>query len=120
MTRPSNSLSVVALTFLALVAAADRTALGQSEEGYAPAGDVAIHYRDLGDGRPLLLVNGGPGWSSDHMLPVAKRLAQEYRVILFDQRGTGRGNRRGTGPVRSRPSFLAPLEGVQLEKACAP
>lgn len=59
------------------------------ETGRAPADGVDLRYRVLGTGRPLLVVNGGPGWSSDHMLPVAERLAGSWRVILFDQRGTG-------------------------------
>lgn len=56
---------------------------------YASSGEVRIRYCTFGEGPPLLLLNGGPGWSSAHMAPVAERLAQTHRVVLFDQRGTG-------------------------------
>lgn len=62
----------------------------QSQEGSVATDGVEIHYRVFGEGPPLLLLNGGPGWSSDHMVPVAERLARTHRVVLFDQRGTGR------------------------------
>lgn len=49
-----------------------------------------IHQYSIGNGEPILLINGGPGWSSHHMQPVAERLANMgYKVIRFDQRGTG-------------------------------
>jgi len=86
--RASRRLAV-ALAMLALPALDGRPAHGQSAAGYARADGADIRYRVLGAGRPLLLVNGGPGWSSAHMLPVAERLAESHRVILFDQRGTG-------------------------------
>lgn len=85
----SARLVIPALAVCVLSAVPDRAASGQTEEGSASAEGVRIHYRIVGDGRPILLVNGGPGWSSDHMLPVAERLAEAYLVILFDQRGTG-------------------------------
>ena len=50
---------------------------------------VTLHYRDLGSGLPLLVINGGPGMSSEGFLPLAGKLAKNNRVILFDQRGTG-------------------------------
>ncbi|WP_148214263.1 alpha/beta fold hydrolase [Robiginitalea biformata] len=50
---------------------------------------VTLHYRDLGEGLPVLLINGGPGMSSEGFLMMAGNLAENNRVILFDQRGTG-------------------------------
>lgn len=53
--------------------------------------ELPVHYYTIGEGEPLLLINGGPGWSSHHMKPVAITLSgMGYQVILFDQRGTGK------------------------------
>lgn len=59
------------------------------DSGHVTIGDGSLFYRVFGEGDPLLIINGGPGWSSRHMVPMARRLAAERRVILFDQRGTG-------------------------------
>ena len=52
--------------------------------------EVTLHYRVFGEGFPILLLSGGPGGSSDELLSVANRLEKAGRVILLDQRGTGK------------------------------
>lgn len=53
--------------------------------------DVVLHYQLLGNGIPVLIINGGPGFSSEGFLPVAKKFEElGYQSILFDQRGTGK------------------------------
>lgn len=81
-------LQKIVLVGIALVLASP--ALAQEQSGFAESGGARIFYRVLGDGAPILLINGGPGWSSDHMLPVARKLSETHRAILFDQRGTGK------------------------------
>jgi len=53
------------------------------------AGEVAIYYEVHGTGYPLLMING-LGASVEMWSPFWKRLAEHYRVILFDNRGVGR------------------------------
>lgn len=49
-----------------------------------------IYYSEIGKGEPILLVNGGPGMNSEGFAGLAGLLSASHRVILFDQRGTGR------------------------------
>jgi len=49
-----------------------------------------IHYRILGNGSPILMLSGGPGFSSDYLQPIAEALSGSFRSIFFDQRGTGK------------------------------
>ncbi|MEO6208664.1 MAG: alpha/beta fold hydrolase [Gemmatimonadaceae bacterium] len=42
------------------------------------------------DAARLLVLHGGPGASHDYMLPQMLELANEYRLIFYDQRGGGR------------------------------
>lgn len=51
--------------------------------------DVETHYEVYGDGLPILLINGGPGFSSEGFRPLAQKLAVNNKVIIYDQRGTG-------------------------------
>jgi len=50
---------------------------------------ASLHYQLFGTGDPLLLINGGPGMSSDGMEELANELAKNNLVIIYDQRGTG-------------------------------
>ena len=59
-------------------------------EGYVPSGGTQIYYRLFGTGKPLLIINGGPGMNSDGFVDLAKSLSKNNTVIIYDQRGTGR------------------------------
>lgn len=48
-----------------------------------------IHYQTFGQGNPILILNGGPGMSSEGFIPLAKELSKNHQTILYDQRGTG-------------------------------
>ena len=52
-------------------------------------GDVELYYEVRGSGKPLLLV-AGLAADSAYWLPVVDALAAKYRVILLDNRGSGR------------------------------
>jgi pimeloyl-ACP methyl ester carboxylesterase len=62
---------------------------------YARNGDIAIAHQVVGDGeRDLVFVpdyvsNLVYGWSSPYWRDFYERLAQSFRLILFDKRGTG-------------------------------
>jgi proline iminopeptidase len=50
---------------------------------------IRIHYVTLGRGSPLLMLHGGPGMNYRYMLAL-KELAKDFRLVLLDQRGSGR------------------------------
>lgn len=52
--------------------------------------DVALHVRVTGEGEPVLLLTGGPGFAGGYLEGVAEHVAQTRLAILPDQRGTGR------------------------------
>jgi len=64
--------------------------LGQ-ESRYVQINEGKIHYQVIGEGKTILVINGGPGFSSEGFLYIAKEIASlGYRAVLFDQRGTGK------------------------------
>ncbi len=77
------------LSILLLLLATGIGAFAQ-EEGYAQSDGVKIYYQTFGKGKPLLLINGGPGFPSTNFDYLAHKLAEKRKVIIFDQRGTGK------------------------------
>jgi len=59
-------------------------------EGYIPVEGAELYYREVGRGRPIIVLHGG--FDLDHMyfLPDMDRLADSYRLIYYDQRGRGK------------------------------
>jgi 3-oxoadipate enol-lactonase len=55
-------------------------------------GDINIYYEVHGKGQPLLLIMGY-GSNSGHWFAILDKLAKEHRVIVFDNRGTGRSDK---------------------------
>jgi len=87
---PTHRVRVLACAALELAPAAAFAQVGPPVRVESlPVEGATLVFEVRGEGDPLLVLNGGPGWSSAHMRPVADRLASG-RVVLFDQRGTGR------------------------------
>jgi pimeloyl-ACP methyl ester carboxylesterase len=53
------------------------------------ANDINIYYEIHGDGEPLLMIQGY-GQYSAHWTTLISPMSKKYRVIIFDNRGTGR------------------------------
>jgi len=53
------------------------------------ANGVTLAYRELGQGHPLLLINGFASPMDTWNPPMLKTLARHFRVVIFDNRGTG-------------------------------
>jgi pimeloyl-ACP methyl ester carboxylesterase len=58
-------------------------------------GDINIYYEIHGDGEPLLMIQGY-GQYSAHWTTLIPPFSKEYRVIIFDNRGTGRSDKPET------------------------
>lgn len=65
-------------------------AIGQTSTGFAPSEGVDLYYETYGEGQPMVIINGGPGFNCKGFQGLAQTLAAHYQVILYDQRGTGR------------------------------
>lgn len=61
-------------------------------EGMSLRTPVPLYWCEYGDpaAPPVLVLHGGPGASHDYLLPQMLRLADEHRMVLYDQRGGGR------------------------------
>jgi pimeloyl-ACP methyl ester carboxylesterase len=56
-------------------------------------GDIVLHVRELGEGRPLVALHGGPGLDGSIWFPGLEPIASEgWRIIAPDHRGNGRSD----------------------------
>ena len=60
---------------------------------YVDVGDTRLYVVERGNGYPLLVFHGGPGLDHHSFGDYLDALADEYRLILVDQRSNGRSDR---------------------------
>ena len=62
-------------------------------EGLVRSGQAQLYVREIGTGRPIIVIHGGPDFDHCYLLPEMDRLADAFRLIYYDQRGRGRSGR---------------------------
>ena len=106
-----RSLAIM-LTLLGISAAAAE-APGRLIDG--PAGKLWVEIRGNAPGRPLVVVNGGPGFDHGYLVtsPAWDEIAKGRRVVMYDQRGTGKSTPVKPGTPLTLADQLADLEAVR-------
>ena len=61
-------------------------------DGTLPINGTELYVNVSGEGEPLILLHGGPGFSHDYFLPHLEPLSEELKLVLFDLRGMGRSS----------------------------
>jgi len=57
---------------------------------FVPAGESRLFVRDLGSGHPVIVLHGGPDFDHSYLVPELDGLAEQNRLVFYDQRGRGR------------------------------
>ena len=55
--------------------------------------DIALHHWSVGDGPPVIVLHGGPGYPFDSTPEGFTLLADRYQFHFYDQRGCGKSSR---------------------------
>jgi pimeloyl-ACP methyl ester carboxylesterase len=83
--------------------------------------DVDIYYKIKGEGKPLLMITGYSGNSDgwDNLIPRSEPLSKHFKVIIFDNRGTGRSSSpEGPYSIKTMANDAAKLlDYLSIEKA---
>jgi proline iminopeptidase len=84
-----------------------------AREWQVSANGAALFVREIGAGRPVVVLHGGPDFDHFYLRPELDHLAQACRLIYYDQRGRGR-SARGVRPDDVRlESEIADLEALR-------
>jgi proline iminopeptidase len=83
-------------------------------EGYVDAHGAWIYYKTFGRGSPLVIVHGGPGASHDYLMPHLVPLARNNRLVLIDERGSGRSPALEDARQYTVESMVEDVEAVRI------
>ena len=59
-------------------------------ESRIPVRGAELYSREIGKGKAIIILHGGPDFDQSYLLPELDRLSDSYRLIYYDQRGRGR------------------------------
>jgi proline iminopeptidase len=77
------------------------------------AGDRWIAYEVVGQGEPVVLLAGGPGFAGEVLRPVADMFDETNACILFDQLGTGQSRWKEPGIGTAEAEIIEDLETLR-------
>ena len=82
---------------------------------------IWYEVRGTGTGRPLVMVNGGPGFDHTYVLcsDAWDVLAKGRRVVFYDQRGNGRSGALKKGESCTLADQVADLEALRVQLGAA-
>jgi pimeloyl-ACP methyl ester carboxylesterase len=82
-------------------------------------GDITLHYDEQGEGEPLLLIMGYGGSSANLLPAYLAGFARTFRVISFDNRGTGQSDRLAgpTSIVQMADDAAGLLDALSIRRA---
>jgi proline iminopeptidase len=121
MNRPMSLLILASLCFGSMMisqilATPAASALAEPDSittGTISTEGATLFYKTLGDGDPIVVLHGGPGFDHRQFLPFIWELAAEHQVILFDQRGTGLSDAAIDSANINVTTFIADIEAVR-------
>lgn len=82
-------------------------------ESFARVTGAELYCRQVGEGRPLVVIHGGPDFDHNYLLPDMDRLAGGYRLVYYDQRGRGKSRGEVHLDEITIEKYVEDLDGVR-------
>jgi proline iminopeptidase len=113
------ALAAGALFLLAAPAHANPAKPSGPGKTFTTPGGARLWYEVRGttSGRPLVMVNGGPGFDHTYVLcsDAWDTIARDRRVVFYDQRGNGRSGALKAGQTCTLADQIADLEALRAQ-----
>ena len=115
MARFPSASATVLVALIALAPASPALAQTPAREGFIDAGNgVKLSYRVVGNGtEPVVLVNGGPGFTSDYLADDLTAMARNHALLIYDQRGIGRSTLVSDSASLAAQRYVDDLEAIR-------
>ena len=100
---------------IALISASTASAQPPAKEGFIDGGKgVKLYYRLLGSGsEPIVLIHGGPGFTSDYLADDLTTMARNHSLLVYDQRGIGRSTLVSDSTALDAQRYVEDLEAIR-------
>jgi proline iminopeptidase len=85
----------------------------KASESSINIGAASLYTRATGQGRPVIVLHGGPDFDQSYLLPDLDRLADTFRLIYYDQRGRGKSAKNIRPQDVTLKSDIADLDRVR-------
>jgi proline iminopeptidase len=83
------------------------------KETFVTSGEAKLFCRVTGQGKPLIVIHGGPGLTQDYLIPQMYELAKNNLVIFYDQRGCGKSTVDINANTITLESFVNDIEAIR-------
>jgi proline iminopeptidase len=91
----------------------------QTDRRPVTVGDgITVSVREAGTGIPVIALHGGPGFR-DYLPPDLEPLTSSFRLISYDQRGSGHSTVVTDPTLLTAPAFVADLDRVRESSGIA-
>ena len=113
----TKALCVLCSLAMLVTGSLSTTTLGQTpaKEGFVDAGNgVKLYYRLVGTGsEPVVLIHGGPGFTSDYLADDLMPMARNHSLFIYDQRGIGRSTLVSDSAALAAQRYVEDLEAIR-------
>jgi proline iminopeptidase len=115
MAKAFRNSFIVLTVLIALASAPTTSAQTPAREGFIDAGTgVKLYYRVAGTGgEPVVLINGGPGFTSDYLADDLTTMARRHSLLIYDQRGIGRSTLVRDAAALDAQRYVEDLEAIR-------
>lgn len=69
---------------------AQKNVNAKATESRIRMGNTSLYVREIGKGKPVIVLHGGPDFDHSYLLPDLDRLKDRFHLIYYDQRGRGK------------------------------
>lgn len=74
---------------------------------------VSHYIKKMGKGEPIVVLHGGPGLFHNYLVSSFEKLAEQYQIIFYDQRGSGKTAFPTDTASITVENFVADLEAIR-------
>ena len=115
MAKAFRVLSSFVMLLIGASSASPTSAQTPAKEGFIDAGNgVKLYYRLVGTGsEPVVLIHGGPGFTSDYLADDLMPMARNHSLLVYDQRGIGRSTLVSDSTALAAERYVEDLEAIR-------